>query len=245
MVASRTAEGGGAEGARPPRYPAAVRVLPLSLVSSGVVLVGLDLRIVHVDVLPDALGWGLVALGAWRLEHRAAATFGAIAALAALPDAALTYHWEDIDPTSGEVVVDGGGTAYGQRIAYDLITDVRAPLTALALAAGGLALVVLLGRLEARAVILGDRPAATQLLACRLAIALLWVFPHVVVMLLQWLSGDGLDPVWSANLELVALVGLAVATAVVIVLVLHRNRGWTATDAERIVPWASTTRSWA
>jgi hypothetical protein len=224
----------------------AVRVLPLSLVSAGLVLVGLDLRIVHVDLLPDALGWGLVALGAWRLDHRAAAAAGAVAALAALPDAALSFHWEDLDPITGEVVVDGGGTAYDQRIAYDLITDVRAPLTVLALVAGGLALVVLLGRLEQRAVVLGDRPAANQLLASRLGIALLWVFPHVVVMLVQWQAGDGLDPVWSGGLELVAMVGLAVVAAVVVVVARNRNRGWTATDAERSIPWAvRPRRSWA
>ena len=236
----------GETGPDPRRYPAAVRVLPMSLVSAGVALVGLDLRIVHVDVLPDVLGWGLVALGAWRLEHRAAAVAAAVAALAALPDAALSYHWEDLDPITGEVVVGGGGTAYDQRIAYDLITDVRAPLAALALAAGGLALVVLLGRLEQRAIVLGDRPAATQLVATRVGIALLWVFPHVVVMLLQWQAGDGLDPVWSGGLELVALVGLAVAGAVVVLVARHRNRGWTATDAERSIPWASgSSRSWA
>ena len=222
-----------------------MRVLPLSLVSAGIGLIALDLRIVNVDVLPDALGWGLVAVGAWRLEDRLASVAAGVATVAALPDLALTYHWEDLDPLTGEVVVDGGGTAYDQRIAFDLITDIRAPLAVLALVAGGLALVLMLGRLEREALALGDGTAAVHLLIGRVSIALAWVFPHLVVMLLQILTGEGLDPVWGGGLELVALLGLLVAGAVAVVLARYRNRGWTATAAERASMAPRPSRSWA
>ena len=245
MLATRGRAGRASRRCRGARYPLDVRVLPLSLVSAGIALVALDLRIVNVDLVPDVVGWGLVAVGAWRLEDRLAAAAAGVATAAAVPDLALTYHWEDLDPITGEVVVGGGGTAYDQRIAFDLITDARAPLSVLALTSGGLALVILLGRLERKALVLGDQTAATHLLVGRVSIALAWVFPHLVVMLLQLLTGDGLDPVWGGSLELVALLGLLVAGLVGVTLARYRNRGWTATAAERAALARRPSRSWA
>jgi hypothetical protein len=215
-----------------------VRGRPLSLIAAGLVLVGLDLRIVHIDVFPDPVGWLLVTLAAARLALRWPVVLGGIATLASLPDVALTYHYDDLDPLTGEVVVNGAGTGYQQRLAFDRITDVRAPLTILALLAGGLALCLVLITLERRAALLGDRRAGTELLGARLLLLLAWVFPHVALMTLQWLGGEGLDPVWNEGQELVGLAGTAVVAVLVVGAVVNRNRGWTATDDERRSPWA-------
>jgi hypothetical protein len=69
-----------------------VRGRPLSLIAAGLVLVGLDLRIVHVDVFPDPVGWLLVTMAAIRLSLRAPAVLGLVATLASLADVALTDH---------------------------------------------------------------------------------------------------------------------------------------------------------
>lgn len=217
---------------------APVRGRPLSLIAAGLVLVGLDLRIVHIDVFPDPAGWLLVTLAAARLALRWPVVLGAVATVASLPDVALTYHYDDLDPLTGEVVVNGAGTGYDQRLNFDRITDVRAPLAILALVAGGLALCMVFVTLERRAGLLGDRRAATELVGARLVLLLAWVFPHLALMTLQWVGGDGLDPVWNKGQELVGMAGVAVVTALVAGAVVNRNRGWTATDDERRSPWA-------
>jgi hypothetical protein len=136
------------------------------------------------------------------------------------------------------VVVNGAGTGYDQRLAFDRITDVRAPLAVLALLAGGLALCLVLMTLERRAGLLGDRRAAAELLGARLLLLLGWIFPCAALMTLQWLGGTGLDPVWNEGQELVSLVGLVVVGVLVAGATVNRNRGWTATDDERRSPWA-------
>jgi hypothetical protein len=216
-----------------------VRKRPLSLVAAGILLVAVDFRIVHIDLLPDVVGWVLVAVAALTWGQRAPFVLAVVAALASLPDLALTYHYDDIDPVSGRIVEDAApGTAYDQRLAFDAITDVRGVLAVLALAAGGGALYLLIVMLERRATLVDDRESASQLWLARVLLAAAWVLPHVGVMAFQWLSGEGLDPVWNDDLELLALVGLAVALALVVGAAINRNRGWTATDAERDVSWA-------
>lgn len=215
-----------------------MRGRPLSLIAAGLVFVALDFRIVHVDLLPDPVGWFLVALAAHRWAQRTPLLLAGFATVATLPDVLLTYHYDDLDPLTGEVVVNGGGTGYDQRLAFDRITDVRGLLAVLALAAGGLALFLLLTMLEDRADLLGDRPASSQLWFARVLLVAGWIVPHVGVMAFQWLSGDGLDPVWNGGLELVAQPGLVVAALLVVGAVINRNRGWTATDDDGPTPWA-------
>lgn len=216
-----------------------MRKRPLSLVAAGILLVAVDFRIVHIDLLPDVVGWGLVAAAAVIWGQRTPALLAGAAALASLPDLALTYHYDDIDPVSGRVVENAApGTAYDQRLAFDAITDVRGVLAVLALAAGGGALYLLVVMLERRAELVDDQDAASQLWLARVLLAAAWILPYVGVMSFQWLSGKGLDPVWNDDLELVALVGLAVALTLVVGAAINRNRGWTATDEERPVTWA-------
>jgi len=41
---------------------------PLTFVAVGLAVVAVDIRTERLDLLPDALGWGLIALGAWRMS---------------------------------------------------------------------------------------------------------------------------------------------------------------------------------
>ena len=56
-----------------------MRTRPLTLAAVGLVAVGIDMRVVAWDLLPDVLGWFLVAFAAWRLTVRWAAGLALVA----------------------------------------------------------------------------------------------------------------------------------------------------------------------
>jgi hypothetical protein len=215
-----------------------VRTRALSLIALGIVLVALDFRIVALDVLPDVLGWLLVAAGAWKLAFAGPAALALVAALAAAPDLMAPHHLEALDPLTGAVVAHPGpGTKYDERLVFDRLTDVRLLLAMVAIGAGGLALWWLLGTLGRRARLTGDDRSAGRLAILRWLAVGVWVVPYVVVASVQALGDHGFDPVWNGGLELMALLGLAGAAAVAWMLVVNSNRAWTATDRQRSTPW--------
>jgi hypothetical protein len=219
-----------------------MRTRALSLIAVGIVLVALDFRVVALDVLPDAVGWVLVAAGAWKLALSRPAMLAVVAALAAAPDVIARHHLEALDPLTGDVVMSPApGTKYDERLVFDRLTDSRLLLAVVAIAAGGFALWSLLGTLSRRAHLTGDDTSSVRLRVLRWLILALWVAPYLLVATLQSDLDGGFDPVWNGGLELVALVGLAVLAAVAWVLIINSNRSWTATDAARATPWAKMT----
>lgn len=211
---------------------------PLIAISAGLALAALDFRVVSLDLLPDTLGWLLVGFGAWRLSLTLPAVLAGVAALASIPDMFLRSHYDAIDPLTGEVVkTPGPGTAYHEVLAFDRLSGVRTALVVTALLAGAAALWSLLGTLRVRAHLTGDDVAAGRLSRLRALVLGLWALPFVTVLAFQSTFGEGADPVWNGGLELVALVGMAVALATALMLALSHNRGWTATDDQRPTPW--------
>jgi hypothetical protein len=216
-----------------------MRIRALMLMAAGVLLVALDFRIVALDVLPDAVGWALVAVGAWRLALRTPALLGMVAAVASAADAVAPHHFDALDPLTGKVVPDPApGTRYPERLAFDRLTDARLVLVVLAMVAGGLALWMVLDTLGRRAGAVRDAQSERQLRILRWLVALGWVVPFVVVAGVQGARDGGLDPVWNGSLEFVALIGVLVAALLAWVLAVNSNRMWTATDDERATPWA-------
>jgi hypothetical protein len=214
----------------------------LTLIAVGVALVALDFRIVAFDALPDAVGWLLIAAGAWKLALARPAMLAIVATVAAAPDLIAPHHLEALDPLTGEVVkAPAPGTRYPERLVFDRLTDLRLLLAVLAITAGGLALWSLLGSLSRRAHLTGDDTSAVRLRALRWLVPVVWVAPYLVVATFQSGLDGGFDPVWNDGLELVGLLGLAVAAAVVWVLATNSNRSWTATDAQGPTPWANLT----
>lgn len=200
-------------------------------------IVALDFRVVALDVLPDAVGWLLVAIGSWKLALARPATLAVVATLASAPDIIAPHHYDALDPITGRVVPSPApGTQYPERLAFDRLTDLRLLLAVAAMVAGGLALWSLLGTLRDRARLTGDDAAAGRLGVLRWLVPALWVGPVLIVGAVQSARDGGFDPVWNGGLELVALAGLAVAIALVWMLAVNSNRSWTATDEERAAP---------
>jgi hypothetical protein len=215
-----------------------MRVRSLSLIAVGVALVALDYRIVGSDVLPDPVGWVLVALGAAGLSRTWPAVLAGVAAAASVVDVVAPHHYDALDPLTGEVVTPAGpGLAYHERLAFDRLQDGRLLLAVVAVAAGGAALVLLLGELARRARATGDTLSASRLRSLRAAVALVWALPYLVAAGVAWRDDGSFDPVWNGGLELVALAGLIVMAVLAVYLAGTSNRIWTAPPGEPLTPW--------
>lgn len=216
-----------------------MRTRPLSLIAVGLVLVGVDFRIVAVDVLPDAAGWLLVAAGGWRLGQQVPAVLGLVAALASAPDLVTASHREALDPITGRVVPDPPpGTAYDERLVFDRLEDVRLVLAVVAMAAGGWAVWTVLGIVRDRARASGDDASARLLTALWWLVPLVWIAPYLGIAVVQGLGDDGFDPVWNGAYEIPAVAGLVVVAGVVWAFASTSNRRWAATSAGQDAPWA-------
>lgn len=216
---------------------AGVHSRPLSLIAAGVVLVALDFRVVAVDVLPDVVGWSLVAFGAWRLHAVGPAVLCLLAAAASAADVLAPFHYNSLDPITGEIVTgDTTGLQYDQRLVFDRLSGIRLGLVLLAMVAGGAAITWLLRSLGARAIARGDDVPGRRLQTLGWLVVLLWVLPFVVVATYQAIADGGLDPVWSGGLEMVALTAVTIAGGLTWVLAVNSNKEWTV-EGDQQTPW--------
>jgi len=203
-------------------------------------MVALDLRIVAFDLFPDALGWGLVALGAWGLSRATTAGLAAAAGLASLPEVLLPSHYEALDPITGEVVPPerAEGLAFDEQLAFDAVAGVRLALMVAAAVVGAAALWLLLGHLRQRAARSGDAASASKLGLARLLVVGAWIVPYVVIAGSQWLDDGTFDPVWNGAFEAPGLIGLAALLPVIWLLLTNNGRRWAMPSApDRLSPW--------
>jgi hypothetical protein len=196
--------------------------------------------VVAVDLLPDVVGWALVAFAAWRLSMRWPARLATLAALASTAELQLPYRYDKLDPLTWEVVSPDRPGDFPERLAFDAITGPRLALLVAAGVCGAAALVLLLRELAARAGTTGDHAEAVRLRQLVWAVAGVWAVPYLGVAVGQGLLDDeGFDPVWNMGGELLALAGLAAIGAVALTFALRSNRQWGARTADSSgSPWA-------
>jgi hypothetical protein len=201
---------------------------PLSFVSAGVALVALDFRTDLPDLLPDPVGWALVAVGAWALALRPAALLAAVAVLLSLSDAALPYRYVYIDPGTGQVVNDRTGELRDFPVAqrWPDVSDARALAIGAAVAAGGLALWLVVRAVAERSARTGNGSAARWLRVFALAVPVVWAAPTLALVGVGVGGDDGYDPVWDGNLEYAGLAGTLVLAGLAVRLVLDRDQPW-------------------
>lgn len=195
-------------------------------IAIGVLLVGIDFRLNAPDLLADPLGWLLVAIGAWFLKARGAALLALVAAPLSASTTWLSYHMALIDSTTGEEVQSCGTDAFCYReVRYDDLGTLRSVAVLAALLAGGAALVWIVRILRTE---VGDPtkqlPLRQQLAILELAVAAVWVVPVAIFATRAALSGDGYDPVWDENLELLGYARFAVMAWLAVVLFLFADR---------------------
>lgn len=217
-----------------------MRTRPLTLAALGVGAVALDPRVVAWDPFPDVVGWLLIAFAAWRLSVRWTFALALVAAVASVAEAQLPYHYDAIDPITGEVVVDvQPGTSYHELIAFNHVSGPRLLLVASSVALGGMALWILLRALAGRAVVHRDPLSARRLELLAWAVLLGWAAPLLIRAVGQGLLGAGdFDTVWNGPWEYPAMMGIAVMAAVALVFATRSNRLWSGAGGEVASPWA-------
>ena len=216
-----------------------MHIRPLSLAAAGIVLVVIDLRLAAGDLVPDAIGWALVAVGAHRLGMRSATAFAGAAAVASLAEVHLPYEWEAYDLLSGRVIPNPDpNSAYDERLVFLPLEGPRLALTVGAIALGGVALTMMLRELRRRAATTIDHRGTETLKILSWLVPLGWIGPYVAIAVGWTIDEGAFDPVWNDQWELVALVGIAVALAVAIVFATNANRRWSASGDEIGSPWA-------
>jgi hypothetical protein len=202
---------------------------PLTCVAVGLVLIAVDIRTEQLDVLPDALGWALVTLSAWRLSFTGPTIAAAATGLLTLPEVSLPHRLVMLDPRTGERITPRPGVVLGypKQLVFDHLTGWRLAALAAALITGGLTMWLLLGALATRAAAWERAGTARQLRWLRWLTLGVWTAPVLVVVAVSAASEDGsFDPVWNGSIELLALAGTVVFGAVVAVLLRETNRAW-------------------
>jgi len=216
-----------------------VRIRPLTIAAIGILLVAIDLRLTEADALPDAIGWGMVALAAHRLGMRWATGGAGVAAVLSLAELHLPYKWEAYDLVTGRVIPHPGpNSAYDERLVFLPLDGVRLVLVVGSVALGGLALTLMLRELRRRAATTTDHRSTEQLGILAWAVPLGWIGPYVVIAVGSVIDHGSFDPIWNDRWELVALVAIGIAVATALLFFSSSNRRWSASGDEIGSPWA-------
>jgi hypothetical protein len=209
---------------------------PLSLIAGGLALVVLDFRTESLDLLPDPIGWVLVAVACSRLGLVGASWLAVLAGVLSVSDAALPYRYVRFGSVSGE----GDGPSLGAGVepsvqhVFDPVSGWRLAGMALAMVVAGVALWLLLRGLERRADGHGEADTVSRLRLGRWLVAAVWVLPYLVAVGRAVVVHSGtFDPVWNGGAEYVALAGLVVVAYVVVLLAVEADAAW----AQPEVPW--------
>jgi hypothetical protein len=113
----------------------------------------LDFRTESLDLLPDPVGWVLVAVGSRGLSLVSASWLAGLTAALSVSDAALPYRYVRIDPLTGDRVAPGerANVDLPLHLEFDPVSGWPLASMTLAMSAAGVTLWSLLRGLERRA----------------------------------------------------------------------------------------------
>ncbi|MGH9110903.1 MAG: hypothetical protein ACRDZN_01160, partial [Acidimicrobiales bacterium] len=180
---------------------------PLTHIAAGLVMVVVDLRTEYVDLLPDTVGWALVALGAWHLAMTGPALAAVATALLAVPEVSLPYRYVRVHPETGETIEPQPGVQLDvpRQLVFDDLSGWRVAMVGVATLAAAVTLWWLLGALSTRAGAWQRAVTARRLHLLRWLVLVAWLVPYLVVIAASVRRDGSFDPVWNDRLELVAL----------------------------------------
>jgi hypothetical protein len=217
------------------------RVKPLPMVAWGLALVVVDFRTEAFDLVPDALGWALIAVAAGRLGLTAAAALAVLAGAASLADIARSYRYVRVDALTGERVPDDPRTDLDHplHLVYDDITGWRLAAVAFAALIAGIALWVLLSGLARTARSGGRGAPAARLEALRWLVVGLSTVPLLAVVGHAVVFSDGaFDPVWNGAHAYLTLAEWAVFAYLIVVVLRESRHIWgVPIGSSQLSPW--------
>jgi hypothetical protein len=207
------------------------------MIAGGIALVLVDFRIESLDLVPDPLGWLLIANGASTLALSLPTWLAVATALLSLSDAYLPYRRVFIDDLGDVVercpILQQCGDPV---VVFDPVSGWRLAAVAATVVVGALALILVLVGLRRRARADGDGTSAARLVLLAVAVGLVWAVPPVVAIAWAVASNRGnYDPIWNGNAEYVALVGVVALGWVIVELCIRSGARW-ATPAESQLP---------
>jgi len=204
-------------------------VRPLLLIAGGLVLVVVDFRTESLDLVPDLVGWAVVAYGCARLDLTPAAWLAGAAGVLSVFDGYLPWRYVSIDKRTGKRLPEEqqGLGVLPQRVEFHLVSGWRLAGITAATVVGGLALWMLLRGLERRATAAEEPRAAGRLRLARWLVVVLWVVPFLVGVGRALTANDGrFDPIWNGPAFYVALAGIAAFGFLIVVLVTESSAAW-------------------
>lgn len=196
--------------------------------AGGLAIVVVDFRTEAVDLVPDPVGWLLVAISVAALSlHRAAALAG-LAALASTAEAYLPFHRISFDPLTGEELVRcPAGMRCSEILRYDTVSGWHLAAIAAALMVTTAALLMILRGLCRLAAAHGDEPAASRLKLLAVAVVIGWWLPPAIGIGRARTFGDGhYDPMWDSPAEYAAALGVLALGWVAVELCRRNGAGW-------------------
>lgn len=236
---------------------------PLLWLAAGLALVGADVRTEHLDLLPDPVGWLMVANGARVLSLRLATGLAVTAAVLSLATVHLPFRFIRTDPVIGQPIdevsqleqtytsMPGGPmndvnhqiTAghiqpASERLLFDDVTGWRLGATVLMAIAGGLALWLLARSLYRRAKAADRSGAAAMLRWLKWLAPAAWALPLLAVMAAAIADDGRFDPIWNGSLSLATVPGVAALGALIVVLCHQHRRTWALPERPSVqTPW--------
>lgn len=203
-------------------------MIPIIVV--GLALIVVDFRSAAPDLLPDIVGWLLIAFTAWRLALTGAAVLAVVAGLASLADVWLSYRHVPVDPTTGELVLDGSTAERGgpAHLVYDDVSGWRLIAISVAAVLAGLALWGLLTELGKLAKSTGRDGPARQFQILGWLTPAVWTLPYLAAVGNAVVNESGaFDPVWNGALVYVWLLGFALFVYLAVLLLREYDEAWT------------------
>jgi hypothetical protein len=202
-------------------------VRPLAMIVLGLALVVADFRLDALDLVPDLLGWALVAYAAWQLRLVVPALLAAATGVASVAEAWLPFRYVIIDPETGEPSTDFIGETNNMSLRYEDVSGWQLAGMTLSMVLAGCTLWLLLSALAARAQAGGRAQAARHLRVARWLVVGLWTVPFVGAVAHSVVAESGrFDPVWNGNLTWTWLAAVAAFAYAGAVLLQERNLAW-------------------
>lgn len=200
---------------------------PLALVVGGLFIVLLDFRTEALDLVPDPVGWLLVAAGAAWSSLPLSAWLASAAAALSVSDAFLPFRTVIVDPVTNRGIAKCPGDVCGVRVEYDPVSGWRLAAVAAALLVGSATVLSLVWGLRRRAHAGGHAAAARRFGLLLVAVGLGWAMPPVLAVLWAVRSENrAYDPIWNGHAEYVALIGWGLMSWLLVELWQRRDTAW-------------------